>query len=159
MSEITPKTLDDETLALINSEVAAILAQQADDSAKIETKAVVLVGYAGALSAFLATRHSQPLLAIFAYIAYAITAGLGITAFMAAPRLRSSLAPRTLFANYADRTYGETLAALAATRVKIFESNGPGLQTKARIAQMSLAALVLGVPLMVAAIIVTPGHA
>jgi len=102
MSEITPeeRKLEDrlETLDLINTEVTATLTQLAEGSAKLETKAMTLVGYAGALSAFLATRHPQPALAALAYLAYAVAAGFGIMAFMAGPGLRMVGAPepRTL---------------------------------------------------------------
>jgi hypothetical protein len=147
-----------ETLSLINTEVTAYLTQQADGSAKLETKAVTLVGYAGALSAFLATRHAQSVLAALAYIAYAIAAGLGIVAFMWGPELRMVAAPRALFTDYWEQSKGRTLAALAATRVKAFEANGPKLLRKARYTQLSLIFLVIGVPLMGASIIVVARH-
>src|SRR5258708_37515786 len=73
MSEVTPKEPEPqaETLDLINSEISASLARQSDSGKNIDTKAVVLVGYAVAAAAFLATRHAQPVLAALAYIAYA----------------------------------------------------------------------------------------
>src|SRR5260370_17645936 len=73
MREVTPKEPEPqaETLDLINSEISASLARQSDSGKNIDTKAVVLVGYAVAAAAFLATRHAQPVLAALAYIAYA----------------------------------------------------------------------------------------
>src|SRR5258708_21373026 len=75
MSEVTPKEPEPqaETLDLINSEISASLARQSDSGKNIDTKAVVLVGYAVASAAFLATRHAQPVLAALAYIPYAAT--------------------------------------------------------------------------------------
>ena len=55
MSEVTPKEPEPqaETLDLINSEISASLARQSDSGKNIDTKAVVLVGYAVAAAAFL----------------------------------------------------------------------------------------------------------
>src|SRR5260370_9814981 len=79
MREVTPKEPEPqaETLDLINSEISASLARQSDSGKNIDTEAVVLVGYAVAAAAFLATRHAQPLLAALAYIAYAAAAPFG----------------------------------------------------------------------------------
>jgi hypothetical protein len=49
-----------ETLVLINSGLAARLDRQADSLAKIDNKAVVVIGYALAAATFLATRRAQP---------------------------------------------------------------------------------------------------
>lgn len=59
---MTPEELERQgaTLKLINTELTARLARQADDSAKVDTKAIVIVGYAVAASSFLAIRHAQP---------------------------------------------------------------------------------------------------
>jgi uncharacterized membrane protein YccC len=109
-----------ETLDLINTEVTASLAQQADVSARYESKALALVGYAGALSAFLATRHAQPVLATLAYVAYGLAASFGIVVFVVASGLTSLAAPRELFNNYVRRSKARTLAALGATRVRVY---------------------------------------
>src|SRR5258708_10562218 len=83
MSEVTPKEPEPqaETLDLINSEISASLARQSDSGKNIDTKAVVLVGYAVAAAAFLATRHAQPVLAPLAYIAYAAPGPVRARAF------------------------------------------------------------------------------
>jgi len=83
-----------ETLELINTEVTANLAQQADESARLEAKALVLVGYAGALSAFLATRVVQTVLATVAYAAYGLAASSGIVVFMIVSGSIQRSAPR-----------------------------------------------------------------
>ena len=67
-----------EALELVNAEVTARLARQSLGGAQIDTKAIVLVGYAGAASAFLATRHFQPVLAAMAFAAYAGAAAAGL---------------------------------------------------------------------------------
>jgi hypothetical protein len=157
MNNMTPderKPADQaETLDLINAEVTASLTQQADASAKLETKALTLVGYVGVLSAFLATRNAQPLAAAGAYAAYAIVAGLNITVFMSAPELRMAASPKALFNNYSERNKTDTLKALVAARVKAFDDNQEPLQTKAVLAQISLFFLVAGVALMAVAIV------
>src|SRR5260370_23859260 len=87
MREVTPKEPEPqaETLDLINSEISASLARQSDSGKNIDTKAVVLVGYAVAAAAFLATRHAQPVLAALAYIAYAAAGSFGIWAYPIPP--------------------------------------------------------------------------
>jgi hypothetical protein len=73
---VTPEDVDQqaETLELINGEITGRLARQADSSAKIDTKAVTLAGYAVAAASFLATQHAQALLAALAYAAFAVAA-------------------------------------------------------------------------------------
>lgn len=80
---MTPEELEGraETLELINAELTARLDRQADSDAKIDTKAVTLVGYAVVAASFLATRHTQVLLASFAYGFDAIAVGLALWAY------------------------------------------------------------------------------
>src|SRR5260370_24086717 len=87
MSEVTPKEPEPqaETLDLINSEISASLARQSDSGKNIDTKAVVLVGYAVAAAAFLATRHAQPVLAALAYIAYAAAGSFRVWGYAIPP--------------------------------------------------------------------------
>lgn len=151
--------LQTETLDLINTEVTTNLAQQDDVSARFESKALALVGYAGALSAFLATRHAQPVLATVAYVAYGLAAGFGIVVFMVGPGLKSFSAPRRLFNNYAQRSKTATLAALSATRVQLYEANIPELRKKYIYLITSLMFLVIGVPFMVASLLTVTHHA
>jgi hypothetical protein len=137
-----------ETLELINTEVTASLTRQFDAARNIDTKAIVLVGYAGAAAAFLATRHPQAILAAFAYAAYALAAAFGIWSY--AVRGHHNVPdPRELFNGYWTRPKAETLAVLAATRVKAFESNVEEHRRKATRWWFSLATLAIGVTLMV----------
>ncbi len=140
-----------ETLELINDEVTAKLAAQFDSATKIDTKAAVLVGYAGAAASFLATRHAQPIVAALAYVAFGGAAGFGIWAY-AVSFYGDVPKPRTLFTKYRARTKAEALAALAATRVKAIESNTPKLDQKVKRWWISLGALAVGMTLMISAI-------
>jgi hypothetical protein len=121
--DATDRPADREhALELINSEVTASLDRQADASRNLDTKAVLIVGYAGAAAAFLATRHPQHVLGILAYAAYAVSAASGTLAY--AVQVRQDVpAPRRLFSAYYDKPAADTLAALAATRVQPFEMN------------------------------------
>ncbi len=153
MNEITPNQLERhaETLELINSEVAASLARLSDSTTRVDTKAIALVGYAGAASSFLATRHAQPVITILAYIAFGMAAGFGIWAY----GLRSyQLAPnpRWLFNEYWERSRAQVLGAMAATRVEVFESNARRHLRKVRIWWLSLASLATGMTLMIFAL-------
>lgn len=140
-----------ETLELINTEISASLTRQVNSGASIDTKSVILVGYAAAASSFLATRHAQPILATIAYLAYAAAAGFGIWAY--AVRLYQDVpSPRHLFNKYLAQPKSETLAALAATRVQAFENNAAKYKRKARRWQISLISLVVGATAMLLAL-------
>ena len=79
MTQMTPEELDNQADAreLINSEITS-LARQAGSGQRLDTKAVLLVRYAGAAASFLATRHVQPILAALAYAAYGLCVTTGI---------------------------------------------------------------------------------
>ena len=153
MDEERPEDLDGqgETLELINNEVTAILTAQYDSAARIDTKAAILVGYAGAAASFLATRHSRPVLVALAYVAFGAAVGFGIWAygvyfFETVPK------SRTLFTRYRKRTKAEVLAALAATRVKVIERNASKIDQKVKHWWMILGILAVGMVLMISAI-------
>jgi hypothetical protein len=151
-------TLNAETLELINSELTARLARQAGSSDKIDTKAVVLVGYVIAAVSFLATQHPEPILAGLAYAAYAVAAALGVSAY--AVRSYGDVPdPRGLFNGYVVLPRSRALAALAAVRVKAFEGNASTLRRKAGLWWFSVVTLLAGVILMVISIVVhNDGH-
>jgi hypothetical protein len=96
MNEAAPDQLERhaETLELINTEVTASLARQFSSAQSIDTKAITVVGYAGAAAAFLATRHAEAILAAFAYVAYGLSAVFGMWAF--ALRTYTDVPPRGL---------------------------------------------------------------
>jgi hypothetical protein len=153
MSQMTPEQIETQasTLELINSEITASLARQAGSGQRLDTKPVLLIGYAGAAASFLATRHAQPVLAAFAYAAYAASAAAGIWGY--AVRLYQDVPePRRLFAEYLIKTRAQTLAALAATRVSAFEENVPKHGRKARLWWISFGSLGIGMVLTLLAI-------
>jgi hypothetical protein len=153
MSLVTPQQLAVHAgnLELINAEITASLARQAASGDRIDSKAVFLVGYAGAASSFLATRHFQPVLAGFAFGSYAAAAFFGIWAYSV--RLVSDVPePRRLFSQYLARPRSQTLAALAATRVQAFEANTGSHSSKARRWWISLCFVSAGMVLMVLAL-------
>ncbi len=141
-----------ETLALINTEVTARLERQSSSLDKIDTKAVLLVGYALAAISFLATRSAEIVLAILAYCAFAAAIGFGVAAMSV--RAYEDVEPRPLFTKYARLSLPATLAALGATKVKHFEFNNGQLRRKARRWWASLATLLAGTALLAAAIFV-----
>lgn len=141
-----------ETLELINAELTARLDRQADASAKIDTKAIVLAGYVAVAASFLATQHPQPVLAGLSYAAYVITFGLNV--FVYAVGAYSDVPdPRRLFNNYASKTKPQVLAALAATRVQAFDDNAGKSRRRALLWRVSLASLGVGVTLMVLSVV------
>jgi hypothetical protein len=153
MSQMTPEELEDhaDALELINSEITASLARQAGSGQRLDAKAVLLVGYAGAAASFLATRHAQPVLAAFAYAAFGACVAAGIWTY--AVRLYQDVPePRRLFTDYLPKSRAQILAALAATRVSAFENNVPKHARKARRWWISLGSLVIGMTLMLLAL-------
>jgi hypothetical protein len=158
MSDVTNKRpeLQADTLELINSELTGRLTRQAEAGTQIDTKAGLLVGYVAAASAFLATRPSQPVLTWLALGAFAFAAGFGIGAY-AVGTYQDVPDPRHLFNEYARKSKPAALAALAARRVRAFESNAPKHRRKARLWRWSVTALMIGVALMFAALYVHTG--
>ena len=156
---MTPDELERqaETLDLINSELTARLDRQADSDAKIDTKAVTLIGYAVVAASFLATRHPQVILASLAYGFYAIAVLLSLSAYALA-RYRDVPDPRALFNRYAARPKSVALVALAAQRVKAFEANARQHERKSSLWRASSVSLLLGVTLMIVSIVVQTGQ-
>lgn len=153
MDEVTSGQLEQHaaTLELISTEVTASLARQSDAGGSIDTKAILLVGYAGAGSSFLATRHAEPVLAALAFAAYGLAAGFGIWAY--AVRLYQDVPePRYLFNAYLVSPKPQALAALTATRVEAFESNARQHVRKARRWWLSMISLVVALALMLLAL-------
>jgi hypothetical protein len=136
-----------QTMELINAEITASLARQSESGARIDTKAIVLVGYAAAAASFLVTRHVQPVLAGLAYTGYAAAVSFGIWSY-AVRSYEDVPTPRNLFTAYWDRDRTDVLAALAAARVPAFESNAAKHDRKARLWLVSLLTLMVGVVLM-----------
>jgi|SRR5579875_757559 uncharacterized membrane protein (UPF0136 family) len=150
---MTPEELNRqaETLDLINREIAARLDRQSDSIAKIDTKAGLVIGYAIAAASFLATRHAEPILTGLAFASYAIAAGVGIAAL--AVWNYQDIEPEPLV-SYAGVSHASALAPLISRRVRVFGINAARQRRKAVQWWISLAALVLGAALMVAAILV-----
>jgi hypothetical protein len=144
-----------DTLDLINTEVTASLASLSDTGARVDTKAIVLVGYAGAAATFLATWHANTnhILAILAYIAYGAAAACGIgvfavSTFMIVPD------PQELVEGYGKQPKAKTLLSLVATKAQAFKINVSRNTKKVQLWRASLIALACGMPLMLVSIIV-----
>ncbi|MFJ8195125.1 hypothetical protein ACIQ8D_36130 [Streptomyces sp. NPDC096094] len=106
---MTPQELEDqkETLELINSELAARLARQSESGAKVDTKAIFLVGFAATGAQFLASRSFEPVTGTAAFAAYAMAAGFGISVFNLAEYV--DIKPRDVLDTYARSEKGATL--------------------------------------------------
>jgi hypothetical protein len=149
MSPMTARQLAShaDNLELINEEVSASLARQSAAGDRIDSKAVFLVGYAGAASSFLATRPYQPVFAGAAFGAFAAAAAAGILAY--AIRLQRDVPePRRLLNHYLPMPRTQTLAALASSRVAAFEINVGKQRTKGRLWWASLGGVAIGMVLM-----------
>ena len=125
---MTPAELEaqESTLEFLNSATAARLARQVDALAKIDTKAVFLIGFAATTAQFLAmhkhhTALAWPGLACCAIAAYAISLLAGVQTFRVAAH--NDLEPRPMIATHVRSTKSRVLIELAASRALIFEEN------------------------------------
>ncbi len=153
---MTPQELEDQEqiLKLINSELAARLARQAESGAKVDTKAIFLVGFAATAAQFLASRNFEPFTGA---AAYAVAIGFGIAVFNLAAY--EDLKPRETLGTYARSTKGATLGALAGTRVGFFEKNDILHRRKTKRWTVTLTAVAAGIFLSTVSLVLhTDGH-
>jgi uncharacterized membrane protein YccC len=141
-----------ETLDQINAEIAAAHDRLDYALASADAKTLVVVGYALAAAAFLATQHPELVLAVLAYVVLAVAIGFGILAY----RIRDlrEIEPRAVFNAYYKQDKATLLRAIAATRARQYEHNKNQLNAKVTLWWRSLAMLLLGTVLMIPAILV-----
>ncbi|MDT6988099.1 hypothetical protein ACFOSY_15315 [Streptomyces lusitanus] len=154
---MTPQELEDqkETLELINSELAARLARQSESGAKVDTKAIFLVGFAATGAQFLASRSFELFTGTAAFAAYAVAVGFGISVFNLAEY--EDIKPRDVLDTYARSEKGATLGALAGTRVGMFEKNARLHQRKTKRWTVALAAVAAGIVLSTVSLVLHIG--
>ncbi|WP_262062925.1 hypothetical protein [Streptomyces sp. STR69] len=154
---MTPEQLRDQepTLELINSELASRLARQTESGAKVETKAVFLVGFAATAAQFLASRGFEPFTGAAAFGAYACAVVFGVSIFNLAEY--EDIKPREVLENHGRSSKGAALVALAATRVGMFEKNALVHTRKTKRWTVSLTALAVGVCLSTVSILLQTG--
>ncbi len=106
---MTPREFQDQeqTLELINSELAARLARQAESGAKVDTKAIFLVGFAATAAQSPASRNFEPFTGAAAFTAYAVAIGYGISIFNLAEC--EDFEARVTLDTYAGATRGAAL--------------------------------------------------
>jgi hypothetical protein len=141
-----------DTLELINTELAARLDRLSDGAAKVDNKAVVLVGYVGAAAAFLATRKPEFVLAALAYAAFAVAAGFGIWIFAAT--LYKDTPDPPFFASKFDESKANVLARLIITRVDVHEANHKKQTSKVWRWRACLVGWAVGMVLLTASLLV-----
>jgi hypothetical protein len=123
-------------LVLVNDELKYRLDAQADSAKGIETKAVILVGFAATAVQFVISHNHKPVWAVLAAAAYAIAFGAGLWAI----RLRHFKAvpePAFLGAKYEAALDANTVAireyllvSLIGTRIDTFAKNDAKVVTK-----------------------------
>ncbi|MER6405953.1 hypothetical protein ABT269_20945 [Streptomyces viridosporus] len=150
---MTPAELEaqKDTLELLNNEAASRLTRQSESLAKIDTKAVFLIGFAATAAQFLATHKHHEVLAYCAFAAYAITLLTGVQTIRVAEH--KDLEPRPMLVDHVRSPKSQVLAALAATRASIYEKNKRRHELKARYWAVSLWSLVAGLGLSTAALL------
>lgn len=150
---MTPGELEaqKDTLELLNNEVASRLTRQSESLAKIDTKAVFLIGFAATAVQFLATHRHHDILACCAFAAYAISLLAGVQTFRVSEY--KDLEPRHLVVSYARLPKGLALIRLASSRASLFEENQRRHQKKARCWLVSLGSLIVGLGLSTVALL------
>jgi hypothetical protein len=147
---------DPDALERIYTEIAAAYDRLSDALVSIDAKTVLVVGYALAASAFLATQHVQKALEILAYVSFGLAVLFAIFAY--AVRNYQELEPRIIFNDYYDKKNAQLLRELSATRVRHYEHNKNLLHAKVRHWWRSLTMLILGTVLMISGILVHTGN-
>ncbi|MGH3408368.1 MAG: hypothetical protein ACRDRJ_38630 [Streptosporangiaceae bacterium] len=146
-----------ETLTFLNNQISGRMDRQSESLDRIDTKAALVIGYAGAAVTFLATRHPQPTLAGLAYVGYGIAAAFGLAALFV--RSYRYLDPRALLDEHAGSAMAVALAEVAATSVIMFETNDRQQGRKVRHWKLSVVALLAATALLVSAILLqTDSH-
>ncbi|MFE1909531.1 hypothetical protein ACFW96_38615 [Streptomyces gardneri] len=150
---MTPAELEEQkdTLELLNNEVTSRLTRQSESLAKIDAKALFLIGFAATAAQFLATRQRHDVLAYCAFAAYAVTLLTGVLAMRVAKH--QDLEPRPMLAAHVRSAKGQVLAELAATRASIFEKNKEIHDRKAWLWTASLWSMAVGLGLSTVALL------
>ncbi|MER6349760.1 hypothetical protein ACWC10_25310 [Streptomyces sp. NPDC001595] len=150
---MTPAELEaqESTLELLNNETAARLARQVDSLAKIDSKAVFLIGFAATAAQFLATHKHHTALAYCAFAAYAASLLAGVQTFRVAAH--KDLEPRPMIVTHVRSPKSRVLIELAASRASIFEENKKRHDQKVRYWTISLWSLAGGLVLSTAALL------
>ncbi|MET7636782.1 hypothetical protein ACWCW2_41540 [Streptomyces sp. NPDC001773] len=150
---MTPEELAEQepTLELLNNEVASRLTRQSDSLAKIDTKAVFLIGFAATAAQFLATHKHHDFLAYCAFGTYAVSLIMGALSIRVAEY--KDLEPREMIEAHVGLPKSQVLIALAASRTSIFEANKRRHEGKARFWAASLWTLALGLVLSTVALL------
>ncbi|MEW2608459.1 hypothetical protein AB0894_32270 [Streptomyces sp. NPDC047916] len=154
---MTPQELQEResNLELINSEIASRMARQSEAGAKVDTKAVFVVGFAATAAQFLAARSFELYTGTAAFAAYAVAIGVGISIFSLAKY--EDIDPRRVLDVHGREEKSVTLMALAATRVTMFETNSKVHGRKTKRWAVSLAAIAVGICLSTVSIVLHTG--
>ncbi|MER8098571.1 hypothetical protein [Streptomyces goshikiensis] len=154
---MTPQELREResNLELINSEIASRMARQSEAGAKVDTKAVFVVGFAATAAQFLAARPFEPYTGAAAFVAYAAAISAGIWIFSLAKY--EDIDPRAVLDDHGRDEKSATLVALAATRVTMFKTNSEVHRRKTQRWNVSLAALALGICLSTVSMVLHTG--
>ncbi|MFI2215109.1 hypothetical protein [Streptomyces sp. NPDC020141] len=154
---MTPQELQERelNLELINNEIASRMTRQTEAGAKVDTKAIFVVGFAATAAQFLAARPFEPYTGIAAFVAYAVAIGVGISIFSLANY--EDIEPRALLEDHGRSEKPATLIALAATRVTMFEKNKAVHRRKTNRWTVSLTAIAVGICLSTVSIVLHTG--
>jgi hypothetical protein len=141
-----------ETLEMVNAELTERHTRQAASNASLETRSLLLAGFAAVAGPVLAARNAQPGLQWTALGGYAVSLAAGV-ATLAVGSLRDAPPARTLVEDYGRQPKAQALARLAAARVAVLQENSARQRRKAQCWWVALAALGTATLLSVLAIL------
>lgn len=136
----------ERNLDLLHDEVTARLSTLATASERIETKAVVVAGFAATALQFVLTKQSQTGLWWGAAVAFALSF-IAAVAAIALRRMADPPKPQELVRSYSDLRRAETLAKIVGTKISAYNRNAQANVHKAVAWWVSVVLLVGGMTL------------
>lgn len=132
----------ERTLELLNDEVSDRLGRHRASTERIDTKALVVLGFTTTAAQFLASHSSVVWLTAPAYVIFAFAFFQGFRAYL--PRdFYEVPEPPALVKSWSGRTRVEVLGALVGTKAHAFTENEKTAKLKVRYFRRSVVALVI----------------
>ncbi len=147
-----PRTPDPATLRLIHDEIVARASRLDASTARLDTKATMLLGFVLASATFLASQQTGYWWKVPPFLLFTVAAYFGLQS-MRPREFKDAPEPEPLVKYVTDRKEEAALVLLIAAKVQAFNKNRATHEGKARSWRKSLLALTVAVALVAVALI------